>query len=47
MLYVSERVGRDVGNNGHGHFMAYPSIFLEKLRKTRNMLRMTVLWTKN
>jgi len=36
-----------VQNNGHGHFMAYSTIFLEKLRKTRHVLRMTLLWSKN
>jgi len=44
---VSELLGRDVRNNGHGHFMAYPTIFLEKLRKTRHVLGITVLWTRN
>jgi hypothetical protein len=47
MLDVSEWVVRDVGNNGHGNFMAYSTIFLEKLRKTRNTPRITLLWTKN
>jgi hypothetical protein len=29
------------------YFMAYPTIFLEKLRKPENILRITGLWTKN
>jgi hypothetical protein len=40
-------MGRDVGNNGLGPRIAYPTIFLENLRKTRNMLGITVLWVKN